>query len=407
MGIIQLFQKDPEQVFAKAIARVDEDLKYLKDAMAKIKARADKKRQLILQAQQSGQYTETQAAEQLRFLDGAEERALNRLRQGLDLVDGRHPEAETGTRPKPEIPQRKEFTSLSHQVEGCADDAEHTLSKTGKYLTYLKSLLVLRVRETHEIEADMQKIRTLLSNFQHAMESEQLKQDPTRMQKIKHNALKELDLLIMQAAHFLKLEERAERKVVRVERRIFTTEADFEKADQQLQEFLLKTKRFIEQAWHNQQVYQRAEQQFGQLISAMHSLNDDFINVYRPLLAMTRKVYQREQRMEASLKQLRQMVDTLDASSNQLQNTQTFRRLFEQLSLIEQVLQQEMGTGSIQEFFPGIQGEVRALRRASQDIDRMIQVLEQITSIFNGLRKIEFEAIQQEPQRLEELQLAA
>ena len=406
MGIItQLFQKDPETVFAEAIARVEDDLEYLEEAIARIKTKAEKKRQLILEKQQSGQYTEAQAAEQLRSLDGLEEKALNRLRQGLDLVDGTTPKKESAA--KAEIPNKKEFDSLSHQVEGCADDAEHTLSKTRKYLNYLKSLLVLRVRETHEIEADMQKIRTLLSNFQHAMESEQLKQDPTRMQKIKHNALKELDVLIIQASHFLKLEERAERKVVRIERRIFSTEDDFEKAYQQLQQFILKTEYFIKQAWHNQQVYQKAEQQFGQLNSAIHSLNDDFINVYRPLLAMTKKVYQREQRMESALKQVKNMVETLDTSSNQLQNTQTFRRLFEQLSLIEQVLQQEMGTGSIQEFFPGIQGEVRALRRASQDIDRMIQVLEQITSIFNGLRKIEFEAIQQEPQRLEELQLAA
>ena len=103
------------------------------------------------------------------------------------------------------------------------------------------------------------------------------------------------------------------------------------------------------------------------------------------------------------------MVETLDSTSNQLQNEQTFRRLFEQLSLIEQVLQQEMGTGPIQEFFPGIQGEVRALRRASQDIDRMIQVLEQINSIFEDLRKIEFEALEQQEQQfeLEEIKLAA
>jgi hypothetical protein len=406
MGIItQLFQKDPETVFAEAIARVEDDLEYLEEAIARIKTKAEKKRQLILEKQQSGQYTEAQAAEQLRSLDGLEEKALNRLRQGLDLVDGTTPKKESAA--KAEIPNKKEFDSLSHQVEGCADDAEHTLSKTRKYLNYLKSLLVLRVRETHEIEADMQKIRTLLSNFQHAMESEQLKQDPTRMQKIKHNALKELDVLIIQASHFLKLEERAERKVVRIERRIFSTEDDFEKAYQQLQQFILKTEYFIKQAWHNQQVYQKAEQQFGQLNSAIHSLNDDFINVYRPLLAMTKKVYQREQRMESALKQVKNMVETLDTSSNQLQNTQTFRRLFEQLSLIEQVLQQEMGTGSIQEFFPGIQGEVRALRRAEQDIDRMIQVLEQITFIFNGLRRMEIESIKQSSNEIERLELAA
>ncbi len=401
MGIRDLFESHLQRVFEDAMAKVEEDLEYLEQEIAKIKARAEKKRQLILQAQQSGQYTEAQAAEQLRFVNGKEERELNRLRQGLDLVDGTTPEKETAA--KAEIPRRKEFDSLSHQVEGCADDAEHTLAKTRKYLNYLKSLLVLRVRETHEIEADMQKIRTLLSNFQHATESEQLKQDSTRMQKIKHNALKELEVLIMQASHFLKLEERAERKVVRIERRIFSTEADFEKADQQLQQFILKTEYFIKQAWHNQQAYQKAEQQFGQLNSALHSLNDDFINVYRPLLAMTKKVYLREQRMESALKQVRNMVETLDTSSNQLQNAQTFRRLFEQLSLIEQVLQQEMGTGSIQEFFPGIQGEVRALRRAEQDIDRMIQVLEQINSIFDELRKMELEAIQQQSPELIEL----
>lgn len=323
---------------------------------------------------------------------------MQALRKNMSLARKNYNEWEMLTRKEKKEKEAKFFLEL----EDKAEELKKLLIRNKEYIYYLRRLLYLKVKENNEVEKEFDAIRTLFARLIKTRKkspkgrvlvrgagkrfkgigakkpAEETSEED--VEKLRNEIIGLAD----QAAHLMKKEERGERKAFRIERRILRNEEKVEKIEREMDVFIAKIEVFLKGVQQNREMFVTAGQQFTEMMHALHRLRNDILPVYRALLTMTKRIFERERTIEKEIRKVKQLAKI---------ETTPDETMLKELSLIEESVKSQTGGGSVSQFFPDITGEMRAFRTAHWRMEEMLKILDniilqadQIASVY-GIKK--------------------